>query len=231
MRGEENMPDEQKSQGKRGRRTDTRGRVFAFIVYQDSAPENWIEKLKEQHVRGFISPAHDRDVLADGSQKKSHWHVMLYFDGKKSREQIDAIREKALGEDFNKGLEEVVTPGAYARYLCHLDDTDKAQYSRNDVIEMGGADYDLAASSAGDETVIMSEISAYVVVRDITSVNTLIRYCKEEARRDWLAYISRHGYVVGMMIGHNAKRLERIRNGVALAGDFADMSCASDSKE
>lgn len=46
-----------------------RKRNWVFVVYPESAPENWREQLKEMLVPGFISPLHDKDVNADGSPK------------------------------------------------------------------------------------------------------------------------------------------------------------------
>lgn len=221
---EETAEKGRKAKGKK----EDRGRAFAFLVYEDSAYPDWQERMRAAHVRGFISPCHDQDVLVDGSPKKKHWHVMWLFDGKKSRAQIDALREACVGPDFNRGLEDIHTVGAYARYLCHMDDPDKAQYEKNQVVCLGGADYDLAASMPGDETVIMAEISAYVVANDVTSVNALIAACKEEGRRDWLSYISRRSYAVGLIIGHNIKRLSRIHGGAPLPGDVLEnCGCAA----
>lgn len=217
------MSDKLESQAEtegKGKKKDCRGRAVAFLVYGDSSYPDWKERLRDQHVRGFISPCHDRDLLADGSLKKEHWHVMLMFEGKKSRVQIDELREAALGPDFNKELKDLINPGAYARYLVHMDDPDKAQYRKEDVICLGGADYDLATSMPGDDAVTMAKISTYVVSADITSVNQLIKSCQEQGRRDWLQYISRRGYVIGMMIGHNIKRLSRIKSGDFLPGDI-----------
>ena len=45
-------------------------------------------------VPGFISPLHNKDVNADGTPKKPHWHVILTFKGLKSYEQVKAITDK-----------------------------------------------------------------------------------------------------------------------------------------
>lgn len=217
---DESQEEIKKGRGKK-RKRDDRGRISTFIVYKDSAHPDWIARLDALHVRAFISPLHDADFLKDGvTPCKPHWHVILYFDGKKSRGQIDAIREAAIGPDFNRELQNVDCAGAMARYLCHMDNPEKAQYRREDVIALGGADYDLATSMPGDDSVVMAAISAYVVSAEVTNVNALIKICKAEGRRDWMSYISRHGYVVGMIIGQNVQRLERIRNGTPLRGDI-----------
>ena len=66
---------------------DTRTRVWTFLVYPDSAPENWRDLLDEQHIEFIVSPLHDRDINPTGEPKKPHWHLMLTFEGKKSYEQ------------------------------------------------------------------------------------------------------------------------------------------------
>lgn len=114
-----------------------RTRVFAFIVYEDSAPEDWIDRIREYHVPFFISPYHDRDIRPNGEVKKAHYHVMMYFDGPKSMKQVQDISNQASGVE----VKAVVSPTGYARYLCHLDDADKAQYSIKDVKAYGGIDY------------------------------------------------------------------------------------------
>lgn len=215
----ENAESQEKS-GKKGRKRDDRGRVAAFLVYPDSAYPDWIERLKALHVRGFISPLHDADVLADGSPKKCHWHVILYFDGKKSREQIDKIRESAIGPDYSRHLEEVVNASGYARYLIHMDDPDKAQYSSEDVVCLGGADYGLASAQPGDDVVTLGEINRFLITREITNTVVLLDILRTEGRRDWLSYVSRHLQGINGLCTQNLSRLRRIRCGEFMPGDF-----------
>lgn len=205
--------------GKEKKRKAARGRVFTFIVYADSAYQDWIERLDGLHVRAFISPVHDADVAVDGTLKKAHWHVILLFDGKKSREQIDAIREEAIGPDFNRELQDVNCVSAMARYLIHMDNPEKAQYRREDVTCLGGADYELVSALPGDDSVVMGAISAYVKKARVTDINTLIAACVADGRRDWSSYISRRGWLVGRMIDDHVKRLLRVHYGRAVPGD------------
>ena len=74
--------------------SENRKRNWVFVLYPESAPENWREQLRDMLVPGFISPLHDKDVNADGTPKKPHWHVILTFKGLKSYEQVKAITDK-----------------------------------------------------------------------------------------------------------------------------------------
>ena len=42
-----------------------RTRSWTFIVYPDSAPENWRSILDEDHIQWIESPLHDKDLNAD----------------------------------------------------------------------------------------------------------------------------------------------------------------------
>ena len=60
-----------------------RTRNFATVVYPDSAPADWKEKLDQLHVAAFISPLHDKDINPNGEPKKAHYHVLVMFEGQK----------------------------------------------------------------------------------------------------------------------------------------------------
>ena len=54
-------------------------RNWAFVVYPESAPENWIEQLQLSGAQFTISPLHDKDLNATGEPKKAHWHVIAVY--------------------------------------------------------------------------------------------------------------------------------------------------------
>ena len=104
---------------------DTRARNYACVVYPDSAPTNWQDILSGHCVPAFISPLHDKDFNVTGEPKKPHYHVVLMFDGKKSVNQVTEIFQSFGGV----GCEVVKSIRGYSRYLCHLDNPEKAQYN------------------------------------------------------------------------------------------------------
>ena len=161
-------------------KADTRNRNYAAVVYPDSAPENWREILKNQHVPAFISPLHDRDINADGSPKKPHWHIVLKFAGKKSLNQVTEITN-ALNAPAPQVCKDI---RAYARYLCHLDNPEKAQYDVGEVECLGGADYLETISTAADIDILVSEIEAWIDEQGCYSYAGLCRYARQY-RPDW----------------------------------------------
>ena len=50
-------------------------RAWTFIVYPDSAPDDWRDILDDLHIPWCESPLHDKDQNPTGEQKKAHWHV------------------------------------------------------------------------------------------------------------------------------------------------------------
>ena len=103
---------------------DVRARTWTFILYPESAPENWRYILDGYHIPWVESPLHDKDVNPDGTVKKAHRHIILLFDGKKSFEQVkditDALNAPIPQKTANtKGL---------VRYLIHMDNPEKQAF-------------------------------------------------------------------------------------------------------
>lgn len=119
-------------------------RVYWFIIYPESCNPEWVKLLVDNGLRGVISPLHCNDEWPDGRKKKPHWHVILTYEGKKSRKQVQAIVDACGGVR----LETVENLTGAVRYLCHLDilpdkiasDKGKAKYSVDDLVPFGGFD-------------------------------------------------------------------------------------------
>lgn len=150
-----------------------RSRTWAFVVYPDSAPKNWLDTVKGLNVPGFVSPLHT-DVNPDDTEKKPHRHVLLYFEGKKSFSQMNALADllNCPHPQF------VQSKSGYARYLCHMDNPEKKQYSPADVICLGGADYMDTVATAADLDRTISEIEQWIDDNGVFSYAALSRYAR-----------------------------------------------------
>lgn len=165
-----------------------RTRNYATIVYPESAPLDWIVKLQEQCVPAFISPLHDRDVNADFTKKKPHHHVQLCFTGVKSISQAREVIEIIGGV----GVEPIKCASAYARYLCHLDNPDKAKYAIEDIICCAGADYYSMISMATDKYTAIGEMIDFCMNNSIVAYSELLLYAKNN-RMDWFRVLCDNG--------------------------------------
>lgn len=170
---------------------DNRVRNFATVVYPESAPVDWQETLSVQFVPAFISPLHDKDLNPTGEPKKPHYHVVVMYDGKKTMEQAKELFSLFGGV----GCEIVQSIRGYARYLCHLDNPEKAQYSPDEVRSLCGADYSSTIGLVTDKYKAIDEMMDFCDSNGIYSYRDLMLYCRKE-RRDWFRVLCDNGSYV-----------------------------------
>ena len=122
------------SDKKASNKQNVKKRNWAFVVYPESAPTDWVEQLQRTGLQCAISPLHDKDTDPTGEPKKAHYHVIATYSGPTSFNVV-----KALTESFNapipQALEQV---RGYYRYLTHKDNPEKYQYNDNDIKSVNG---------------------------------------------------------------------------------------------
>ena len=156
-----------------GNPADGRSRVWACIVYPESAPENWRDVLDDAHIPYAVSPLHDRDENADKTPKKPHWHILFICDGKKSQEQMDALSKLVNGTICQR----VQSAKGMARYLIHQDNPEKAQYSKNDIECHGGLDIGpYLINNAATQRELSKQIVTYILENGTEDIIDLIAY-------------------------------------------------------
>lgn len=117
-----------------------KSRTWACIMYQDSAPADWEDQLRKIGVSAAVSPLHDSDMTAGGIPKKAHWHVILDWPhGSTTYATAAGIARGLLHGTIPIPL---VSPRGYYRYFCHLDNPNKAQYDKKDIVHINGFDPD-----------------------------------------------------------------------------------------
>lgn len=179
------------------KRKGTRHRGWIWVQYPESVNEGWRDMLTNEGVPIFISPLHDRDVNGDGTRKKPHNHALVLWDNPNTYENARAIADAigAVMPPKNPKPGQVkpwaVNVRTAARYLCHLDNPEKAQYDPNDVlcINCTLSDYFEIINSAGDDDAVLDEITDYIDNSGVVSFAAFIRFCKQE-KPEWkrLAY-------------------------------------------
>lgn len=172
-------------------KVDNRARNWACVVYPESAPENWKEILSNEHTQILVSPLHDKDVDPQNQPKKPHYHVIVMYEGKKSPEQIKTFFSSFCGV----GQEVVKSIRGYARYLCHLDNPEKAQYSVEDVSCFGGVDYLSIIDLPTDKYKSIKEMMEFCRLNNIVSYSDLLDYCAE-SHFDWFRVLCDSGTLV-----------------------------------
>ena len=126
--------------------TKQKSRYFAFILYTESIPEDWILKLEALDISMAISPLHDKDKNEDGNYKKPHYHVMYVA---KNPVTIEAIRnriKRTLGNNSISYVEIIDSMKNYYQYLTHESKDaitkKKQRYDVKEIITINGFDID-----------------------------------------------------------------------------------------
>ena len=124
--------------------TKERSYNWASILYTESCVTDIESALLALKVPCALSPLHDRDINEETEElKKPHYHLLLHYTSLKSQRQVKEDLEP-LGA---VGAERVRALGAYARYLVHADDPDKAQYDIQNLREFNGVNVKSSAFS------------------------------------------------------------------------------------
>lgn len=104
-----------------------RSRVHMLLLYPtDESHVLALEKIQASYDYAYC--LHNKDIAEDGSIKKAHWHVVLRFNQAVWSSAIC----KELGIEHNY-IENVKRFDNALQYLIHYNDTDKAQYSVDEV--------------------------------------------------------------------------------------------------
>lgn len=186
---------------------DNRARNWTFIVYPESAPENWRQILDEQHIAWIESPLHDMDSNADGELKKAHWHVLILYDGNKSTEQVNALTSQINGTIPQKAA----SAKGVVRYMAHIDNPEKYQYKKSDIVVHGGVDIeDLLKPTSSSRYLLIGEMIDFVKQHGITEMMDLIDYARENRFEDWFPLIcDNSAYVMEQYIKSARNRLDK----------------------
>ncbi len=196
-----------------------RTRTWLFIVYPDSAPEDWRSILDGFHVPWVESPLHDADKNADATEKKAHWHVMLLFDNVKSYQQVTMF-SKAVNGSFPIKCRSM---RGSIRYFYHADNPEKAQYNKADIKGHCGADVEkLLELSASEKSVLLNHIFDFIVENDIVEYADILDYARLW-RSDWYDLIL-HSYTLVLKSYLQSRRNSEhhVRFFVGLHGDLID---------
>lgn len=170
------------------KKKDDRSTNWATVVYPESAPDNWMQTLRDMLIPCFVSPLHDQDYDANGEAKKPHYHVQFCFDSnsKRSRDQIKEITDSIGGV----GQEKLSSRSGYCRYLIHRDNPDKAQYNYNDIVCIGNVDLERTFGQQYNKHECLKEMMQFINEANISILADLADYAAEHRPDDWFKIIT-----------------------------------------
>lgn len=151
-------------------------RNWAFVLYPESVPQNWVEILQQSGLQCAISPLHDKDLNATGEEKKPHWHVIACYQGPTSYNVVCKLSQETLKGTIPQALEQV---RGYYRYLTHKDNPEKAQYNENDIVTVNGFNVmDFADLTKSEILHIKLRIHDIIETEDFTEYIDLMNFLR-----------------------------------------------------
>ncbi len=185
------------------------------LLYYDGS-EGWgefdeksIEVIIESHCAVIISPLHYKDINPDGKTKKPHFHILVNFESVKSYE----TQVKPFFDSFHGvGREKVASNRGYARYLCHLDNPEKAQYNDQYIKCYGGIDYRTLVNLPSDDIQTIKDMLRFIKKYGVCSYSEFMDICLE-LFPDWFSLIATNkSYIIDKYIKSFAWSQQSVRN-------------------
>lgn len=200
---------------------------YSFIVYPESAPEGWKDKLRATGLQAAISPLHDKDKreqdsaekeIVDketgeikaikkgaeylkGDPKKHHWHGIIKFEKIiRYDEANDFIREITNGPYIQKCLS---LKGAY-EYFVHMNNPDRYQYEKEEIIEMNGFKIDPTETEKKE---MINEIIKAVIDNKVSRFIDLANYYRDQI--EYINIITQKGYGINLAITDNWRKEQK----------------------
>ncbi|EUN34572.1 hypothetical protein RU89_GL001603 [Lactococcus cremoris] len=155
---------------------DKRSNKWAFLIYKESAPKDYLDVLDEIHVPFILSPWHDKDVnRSTGEFKKAHKHGALFFETLKSYTQVSELLQEKLNTPAH--IEVVMSPKGMYDYFTHAENPEKTLYNIDDIEAGAGFNLDkFLAEQSSDE--FLNEVIDLIDSNDITEFEELIYFAR-----------------------------------------------------
>ncbi|MGJ0975994.1 replication protein [Enterococcus faecalis] len=173
-----------------------RYRNWVFIIYPDSAPENWRDIVTNIGVPWAHSPLHDKDVEEYGGAKKPHYHCVIKYPSLKTYRQLLSLTGK-LSAPNPQYCESLI---GKVRYFLHLDSPHKYQYSKDEIQAFNGFDIELYLKpSKTEKDALLKEARQFISENNITELAELVDYTDLESP-SWTRIINSSTYVINSYI-------------------------------
>lgn len=161
---------------------EDKNRHWTFLVYPESAPNNWKELLQETGCQIAISPLHDKDENPDKELKKPHYHILICFPGPTTFKKVNSLCS-SLNSPIPKRVLSII--GIY-RYFTHLDNPEKYQYNEEDIIVLNGFDIKEYNGLTTSQTLaIKKALQQLIIEKHLTEYSDFMDYIIEHLGNDF----------------------------------------------
>lgn len=166
-----------------------KARYFTFLLYPDSVPEDWKNKLEQIGLPMAISPLHDRDFNADGTIKKPHWHVIYIAANPVTAESVRLKIKRNLG-DKSVALVQIIATTVENTYLYFTHESqdaiakNKTLYSSKDIQLLNNFDIDrYIVLDVEDKDDILNDVCDLIDEQGLANIRELRRFVKNHGSK------------------------------------------------
>lgn len=187
-----------------------KSQCWAFIMYEDSAPPDYEDRLRLLGVQFALSPWHDKDLDKNRKQKKNHRHGLLYWPGGATTYKTAA----AITRDVLHGTIPipVVSPRGYYRYFCHLDNPKKAQYDQADIINGNGFDIgNFLDLTAQEENELCRKLIEIIEAQNITEYWDLLTWTMYNEKSFVFEFVRKNTLFLNSAVSSRRNKLKEAR--------------------
>lgn len=156
---------------------EKRSNKWAFLLYQDSCPDNYLDILEELHIPFILSPWHDKDIVkSTGELKKPHKHGALFFESLKSYSQVSEILIEKLNTPSH--IEVVMSSKGMYDYFIHAQNPEKTPYNIEDIEHGAGFELEKFLIEQNTDNLV-GEIIDIIEEQNFIEFKSLVKYMRE----------------------------------------------------
>lgn len=166
--------------------TKEKARYFTFLLYPESIPTDWIQKLESLDVPIAISPIHDKDLSNVEGQKykKAHYHVIYVAKNPVTADSVRVKIKRLLGEKALAKVQIVIQSmeNMYL-YLTHESKDaiakNKYKYKKSDITQLNNFDIDRYITlDAEDKDDMLNEVCDLIDEHGLANIRELRRFIR-----------------------------------------------------
>lgn len=163
-----------------------KARYFTFLLYPESIPNDWNQRLELMGVPIAVSPLHDRDKsnVEGQTYKKAHYHVVYVAKNPVTTDSVRKRIQRALGPGSVSKVQIVVQSmeNMYL-YLTHESKDaiakNKHKYSKRDITLLNNFDIDRYITlDVEDKDDMLNDVCDLIDDHNLANMRELRRFLK-----------------------------------------------------
>lgn len=165
---------------------------WQFVLYPESAPNDWLELLRATQVPCAVSPLHK----ADDSIGKAHYHVLMCFNRACSDKRARQVCLACGGA--NGYVQCVFAPSGAYEYLTHKNNPEKEQFDESALPELLNGF--MPPHIELDDEEMMTECIDLVFEYNILEFKDLCNHFRRQNQSEKANWVVRHAYGLKVLI-------------------------------